>query len=439
MLSASAFLAHAWAHEVTGIIMVQVEPNVQSGQCPMSSGGGNSLMFHKELYAELAQAREAQPIFYSEEVAHWVVTRYKDVLSILQDPGRFSARNASTRFAPLHEDALRILQEGNFTPETTQGSMDPPQHTRVRTATNPLLNVGVAKSMEPVIRDITRSFLDRIAGKKRVDILKECIYEFPAYVLFQLLGIPEEDVEHVKEVAYGRTQIDFSPSTYEQQIKGTRDIVRHWHYTVKLVQDKISRPGDDFVSALIRARNGDDSVITLNELNTVVYGMLFAGHETTTNQITNTMYEMLRNRSSYEAICADPKLIPNAVEEGLRLCGAVIAWRRQPKVDVEIGGVTLPADSKVMLSFAAANRDPEMFADPDRFDVHRKNARRHLTFGAGIHFCIGSPLSRLEMKIFFEEFTARYPNVRLADSADQGFFHTFVFRAPDALWVDLEG
>src|SRR5689334_9173244 len=109
--------------------------------CPVAGAMSDpTVFFHPDLYRNLASAQAAGPVFYSPEIDHWVVTRYRDVLAVLQDPASFSARNASTRFTPLHEDALRILQEGDFTPETTQGSMDPPQHTKIRAATNPLLN-----------------------------------------------------------------------------------------------------------------------------------------------------------------------------------------------------------------------------------------------------------------------------------------------------------
>lgn len=407
-------------------------------ECPYSKGSRDfNPIFDEGVYAALAAARTDEPVFFCPEIDHWVVTKHRDVLAILQDPALFSARNASTRLTPMHEDGLRILQEGNFRPETTQASMDPPRHTRIRNATNPLLNVRTVAALETRMRAIVRRFVDRLEGMDRIDLIKEFTYELPAYVIFLLLGIPEEHAQHVKQVAMGRAQIDFSPSTAEQQTTGARNLVGLWDYTVKLVEEHIRAPKDDFVGGLLMIRNGDDAIMTMNELTTIVYGIMFAGHETTTNQLTNTIYEMLADRPNWDAICADPSLIPNAVEEGLRHCGAVIAWRRTATQDVEISGVSIPKDAKIMLSFASANRDEAVFENPDRFDVRRKNARKHFTLGNGIHVCLGAPLARVEMKIVLEEFSRRYPNIRLVDGQDQGFLHTFIFRAPTSLMVDL--
>jgi cytochrome P450 len=165
--------------------------------------------------------------------------------------------------------------------------------------------------------------------------------------------------------------------------------------------------------------------------------MMFAGHETTTNQLTNAFRELMIQRHAWEAICADPSLIPSVVEETLRLDGAVIHWRRRAKKDVEISGVKVPAGANIMLSFAAANRDEAVFPDPDVLDVRRANARKHLTFGNGIHVCAGAALARLEMKIVMEEVTKRFPDMRLAPGEDVSHLYTYVFRAPTALWVDL--
>jgi cytochrome P450 len=338
---------------------------------------------------------------------------------------------------PLHADARAILDAGGFTPEATVASIDPPRHTRLRMAFNPQLNPSVVRTLESEIRRIVAGDIAKLEGKQRIDLLADFTYELPARVIFLLLGIPEADVPKVKQLAMGRLQIDFAPSTREQQIWGAENVAGLWRYTCDLVQDRIRNPGQDFTSGLLALRNGDDSVLTINEINTITYGLVFAGHETTTNQLTNAIREMLIARENWEAICADPSLIPNAIEEGLRYAGSVIGWRRTATEDVELGGVTIPAGAPLLLSFLSANRDPEVFEDPERFDVRRKNARRHLTLGAGIHFCLGASLTRLEMKLSLEALTQRYPNMRLAPGEPVEHFNTFIMRAPERLMVDL--
>jgi cytochrome P450 len=148
---------------------------------------------------------------------------------------------------------------------------------------------------------------------------------------------------------------------------------------------------------------------------------------------------MLLARENWEAVCADPSLVANAVEEGLRFCGSVIGWRRTATEDVEMGGTVIPEGAPILLSLASANRDPEVFEDPERFDVRRKNARRHMTLGAGIHFCLGAPLTRLEMKIALEMLVQRFPNLSLVPGETVEHYDTFIMRAPDKLMVNLNG
>lgn len=419
--------------------MSQMTAQDGGARCPLASGHSPSMMYRDDMFAGLAEARRVQPVFYSEEIGHWVVTRYDDVRTALLDTDRFSARNAAVAVSTVHPDARAILDSGNFSPETTIASIDKPRHTRQRTAFNAHLNPAVARLLEADIRRIVASDIEKLEGRQRIDLLADFTYELPARVIFLLLGIPEEEVPIVKELAVGRFQIDFAPSTREQQIGAAQNLLGLWNYTVDMVQKRINNPGNDFISGLLAYRNGDDSIITINEINTIGYGLVFAGHETTTNQLTNTIRELLLNRHNWDSVCADPSLVANAIEEGLRYCGTVIGWRRTAKVDVELGGITIPRDAPILLSLAAANRDPEMFPDPETFDVHRKNARRHLTLGAGAHFCLGAPLTRLEMKISLEALTRRYPNMRLAPDETVGHYETFIMRAPDKLLVDLEG
>jgi cytochrome P450 len=419
--------------------MNQIDQSPPQGQCPFRSGKPPSMTYDDDMFAGIAEARRVQPVFYSPETGHWIVTRYADVVSTFMDSDRFSARNAAVPVSPVHPEARAILDAGGFSPEPTISNTDAPKHTRLRNAFSPQLNPGVARRLDAAIRDIVAADLAKLEGRQQIDLLADFAYELPARVMFLLLGIPEEEVPLVKQLAVGRFQIDFAPSTRDQQVAAAGNLLGLWQYTVELVSKRQREPGDDFISGLLALRNGDDSILTINEINTIGYGIVFAGHETTTNQLTNTIREMLLARENWEAVCADPSLVANAVEEGLRFCGSVIGWRRTATEDVEMGGTVIPEGAPILLSLASANRDPEVFEDPERFDVRRKNARRHMTLGAGIHFCLGAPLTRLEMKIALEMLVQRFPNLSLVPGETVEHYDTFIMRAPDKLMVNLNG
>lgn len=409
--------------------------------CPFhtpAAGAGFQPYYRPELHAAFEAMRRSEPVFWCEEIGYWVLTRHADAYEVLHDGVRFSSQNTTRPVTPMHPDAQKILQEGGYAPTGSHSSLDGETHRRIRGVTSQVLNLREFIRLEPHIRELVAQAMDRIDGRDDVDLLRDVNYELPARVVFRLLGIPESDIPEVKRWAGARSVIDFSPATYEQQIEGARNLVAYWQYCKAMVEDRLRHPRDDFTSRILAIRNGEDSVMTLAEATNHTFGVAFAGHETTTNQLTNTFRTLLRHRDQWERLCADPQLAANTVEEGMRHAGAVIGWRRVAMEDVEFRGVKIPKGSPIMLSLASANRDEDVFEDPHRFDIGRKNARRQLTFGNGVHFCLGAPLARLEMKIVFEEFAKRFPGMRLREPDEARHMHTFVFRAPEALKVTLQ-
>jgi cytochrome P450 len=204
------------------------------------------------------------------------------------------------------------------------------------------------------------------------------------------------------------------------------------------VDARSAQPRDDFTSDLILARDHDLPALSRHEVTTVVYGLLLAGHETTTSLIGNAMRRMLTDRVAWDEVRRAPELIPRAIEEVLRFDSSVIAWRRRTVQAVEIGGVAIPANANLLVLIGSANRDPEVFENPERFDIHRANAGEHLAFGFGNHFCLGAPLGRLEARIVLEEISARYPNMRLEASQTLRFLPNTSFRGPLSLRVEWD-
>jgi cytochrome P450 len=212
-------------------------------------------------------------------------------------------------------------------------------------------------------------------------------------------------------------------------------MVDYWNYCQALVKARYETPTDDLPGDLVRLKQ-EGADITDAEIAGLLYSVLFAGHETTTTLMANGVRELLTYRENWEALVADPSLIPGAVEESLRFSPSIVAWRRRATQDAEIGGVPIPANSNILLIMGSANRDDSVFSEPDRFDIRRANARNHLSFGYGIHFCLGQQLAKLEFGIALEELTKRLPEMRLKQGQKFDFVPNISFRVPTALQVE---
>ena len=228
----------------------------------------------------------------------------------------------------------------------------------------------------------------------------------------------------------------FGHPSDEEQCRLARGMAAFWRYAEELVAARAREPREDFTSDLLLARDGELPALTHPEVTTIVYGLLLAGHETTTNLLGNAFRCLLTDRSAWEDLCRDPSLIPNAIEEVLRLDSSVIAWRRRTRQAIEIGGVPVPAEADLLLLLGAANRDPAVFEDPERFDIRRPNARDHISFGHGAHFCLGALLARLEARVVLEEFTSRFPTLRLTAGQTLRFSENISFRGPLSLLAE---
>jgi cytochrome P450 len=389
-------------------------------------------------YPFFAEAQTATPVFYSPLLDYWVVTRYHDIRQVFQTPQRFSAVNALAPIQPICPAAGHILTEGNFRPVQTLTNNDPPAHTRVRRLANVAFTPRRVAAMEPFVRELTVRFVTERLASGQADLVRDLAWELPALVIFRVLGIPDDDVARVKAGAESRLLFMWGRPTEAEQIQLAHGMAAFWRYAEALVADRAREPRDDFTSDILLARDGDAPALTPPEVTTIVYGLLMAGHETTTSLLGNAFRQLLTERHAWEEICQHPTLIPNAIEEVLRLDTSVITWRRKTTQAVDIGGVAVPANANVLLLLGAANRDPAVFDNPDRFDIHRGNAKDHLSFGHGPHFCLGAPLGRMEARVVLEELSARLPQLRLVPGQTLRFQPNTSFRGPLSLLVEWD-
>jgi cytochrome P450 len=386
-------------------------------------------------YPHFAQLR-AVPAFYSAELEHWVVTRYHDVRRVFASPASFSASNALQPFAPLCPHAVRALAEGGYAAVPALTNADAPAHARQRRLSNIAFTSKRVAELEPFVREITQRFCEERLRDGRADLMRDLAWALPVLVLFRILDLPDSDLIRVKRGARNRGLVIFGRPGEDEQVEAARELASFWRYAAGLVEARSQCPGDDFVSDLVRAGVDESATLTRQEATSIMLSMLFAGHETTTNLLVNSFRRLLEDRSSWETVCREPNSIPNAVEEVLRFDSSVIIWRQKTIEPVEIGGVPVPAQAPLLLLLGSANRDPAVFADPERFDIHRRNARDHLSFGYGHHTCLGAPLARLEARVVLEEMGRRFPSLRLVPGQGYEFPPDITLRAPATLLVE---
>lgn len=409
---------------------------VAAPACPHADLGRDFKPFDlAEPFAFYARARAEAPIFYSPEIDYWVVTRYDDIRDIFRNPATFSSENTQSPFKPRPATVQKILDDAGFANVSGLSGRQPPDHTRLRGFIKKVFTPRRVASLEPDIRSIATEMIDRFAGRGQADLVAELAHELPALVIFRMLGIPDADVPRVKEWAQSRVYMNFGDRPVEEQAHHAENLILYWRYCQELVRARLASPQDDLPGDLARIYLQGDQTLTPDEIAGLVYGQLTAGHETTTALLSNGLRELLAQREAWDAVCENPETIPAAVEELLRVSAPVFTWKRRTKAPATVGGVDLPEGTNILLLLGSANHDQHVFPEPDRIDLERENASRHLSFGLGIHFCIGAPLARLEAKIVLEELTSRLPEMRLTEGQPFDYSANSTFRGPSHVQV----
>jgi cytochrome P450 len=383
-----------------------------------------------------AALRKDGPVYYSEVMGWYVVTRYEDIRAISRDTDSFSSTIFGEPITPLSERAVAKLAEHGYTKSTSLGSLDPPLHPiRRKLMHEPYKPVNVA-AWEPRVREIHRGYIESFADRGRAELVADYFWQAPAVVALEYMGIPGEEVAEVKQFAAGVLGFVFGHPTEAEQLATCELIGRHHEYSRDLIRRLLEDPsGQGVLQHAVRLRRDHADAIDEKFLVSLAINTLSAAHETTSTSLTNAVLLLLEDRSRWEALAADPALVPNAVEECLR-CGPSLTTNRRLCVkDAVVAGVPIPAGAKVLLGVASANRDPDVFDEPDRFDPRRPTAKRHLTFGYGPHTCLGAPLARLQMRVALDELTQRFPDLQLVAGQTLDYAPSASARAPRALEV----
>jgi hypothetical protein len=370
---------------------------------------------HQDPYPVYRRLREEFPVHYEASRDFFVLSRYEDVLAALQDPELYCSGQGLTvgLDVPSSDDAAASAAEDPARAMPLLIMMDGDRHRKLRSLVNRAFTPRRISELEPRIRKIACELLDDFCHDERADLVRQFSAPLPTTVIAELLGIPTADRDFFKQKSTEVAQFDPAKPGGSHPASDYGPAVELAGYLARQFDERRAQPREDLLSALLTAEI-DGARLTPQELIGFAFVLLVAGNETTTNLISNAAVLLHRDPDQRRQLARDLTRIPTAVEEFLRFDSPVQGLARTTTRDTEVRGVEIPKGKKVLLLFASANRDEAQFPEPERLDVSRQ-PNRHLAFGFGNHFCLGSSLARLEARVAFEELLERLPDYRLLD------------------------
>ena len=357
-----------------------------------------TLRDHATDYARLL-AEEPVSRFEGYDPPFYILSRYEDVEAALRNIEAFSSQQG---------------QGPRYTPPSGM-VCDPPMHTLHRGLVQQAFTPGAIRALTPRIEAQTTALLDAVADRPAFDIHDDFAFPLPVVIISRMLGVPAKDIEQFKHWSDASVEAMGAedPTPWMDQLMALQA------YLMAQIRERraAASPPDDLITRMVTARSDgvgleDEAILGL------VSQLLVGGNETTTSLITNVVWRLLEDRSLWERVVADPSLVDRAVEESLRFDPPVLALFRTTTRDTDVRGAPIPEGAKVMLHYAAGNRDPAAFEEPDRFSLDRP-ARKHLSFAIGVHVCIGAEMARLEARTALRALITRYPDLVLEDRGER--------------------
>jgi cytochrome P450 len=366
-------------------------------------------------FMELRHKAPIQKIILNDDFPIWLISKFDDAVNVLRDP-RFikSPNNLKTLHSEPSERKTKETTSSYILRRFHMLANDPPEHTRLRGFAQKAFTPKIATRMRPRIQEITNELIDKIKNDNKFDFIDDFAYQLPIIVIAELLGLPVEDREKLRNWSDTLIEVQITQKN-KKSIDESSEAFINYLNTVFALRRK--NPGSDLISAFLKLESEEEH-LTENELYATIFLLIIAGHETTVNLISNGMHSLLCHPEQLTLLKNNPALIHSAVEEILRYNGPVTnSTMRLAAEDVLINGITIKKGEGVLTIFASANQDESKFDNSLNFDITRKN-NKHLAFGYGIHFCIGAPLARLECEIAINTIVNRLPNIKLDTTAD---------------------
>jgi cholest-4-en-3-one 26-monooxygenase len=350
--------------------------------------------------------RREAPVCWHEErdgAGHWAITRYEDLKTVSRNNVLFSSARGGTTLRDIPPEHL----EGS---RAIMLNMDPPQHVKYRRLVQKGFTPRMITQLAPHVRQQASAIIDNVARRGACDFVADVAALLPMQVICQMVGVPEEDWQPIYDLSNRLVGFD-DPELQASPLDGQLASLEMFQYAAKLAELKRQTPAQDLATVLLEGEVDGDRLSEL-DFNSFFLLLAVAGNETTRTASSHTLRLLDAHPDQFERVRADAKLIPSAIEESLRYSPPLIHFRRTASQDTELGGQQIREGDRVTLWYPSANRDEDVFADGDRFDVGR-SPNEHLAFGVGEHFCLGASLARLELVILFEELLRRLPDIAL--------------------------
>ena len=375
-------------------------------------------LFHPEVIADpyscFGHLRDTDPVHWNARFGLWLVTGYDEVVWILRHHELFSSavirQGAGPLYPPVDPDDLHLFDGIRDFRAAQLVEQDRPDHLHQRSVVHGYFTPKAMEEWRPFVRAAVDELLDRVRPRGEMDVLTDLAAPLPVRIIAEMMGVPYADRDRLRAMADGILYINRGePHRLRPLARAVREIVE---YAAPLVEERIGRGGSDFISVLTEGE--ESGVFTRHQVLVNTGLLLFAGHETTMNLICNGLLAFIRHPEQWERLRADPAgMARTATEECLRYDPPVKSTQRIAAADVELAGRTIARGDRIRWIMAAANRDPRVFTDPDTFDIGRQ-PNPHLSFGSGIHYCLGATLARIEGQEVFRGLAERFERFELA-------------------------
>ncbi len=397
-------------------------------------------------YPHYAKMRVEAPVHHIASLGMYFVTRHDMISEVIRDIETFSNQFGNTSMplpAEAREKMLEVLAEG-YPRVPTMLTADPPTHTRYRRLVSKAFTPRSIVELEPIIRAITTRLIDSWIDSGTIEFVTQFGVPLPVEVIAKALNVPDDRLADFKRWSDDSIAGIGTNISVDQRVEAERGVNEFQHYFAEALEQRRITPQEDLLTKLLNARIDDDDpevtdkrALDMPEMLSIIQQLLVAGNETTTKMLTEMMRLLAEHPDKWEAVKANPALIPGVVEETLRLSTPTQGMWRVATRNVELGGVHIPKGSRVVVVYSSANRDENVFVNPDEFDPERANVTDHLAFGKGTHFCVGANLSRLEGRVALEEIAKRLDSFTLPDTNTFQYHPSFMLRGLTSLDLDV--